>query len=99
MSIDLASYLETRRRFLANRAAFPVAELEKYAGLWVAWSPDGSRVAARAARPELLEQQLRAAGEDPAGCVIEGIPGDDGLFGEHHLPTRPAFRPPGAITA
>jgi len=82
MALDLPSYLDTRRRFLANRAAFPVQELQKYAGQWVAWSPDGSRVAASAAQPELLDEVLRAAGEDPATCVIEGIPGDDGLFGE-----------------
>lgn len=77
MPIDMPSYLETRRKFLANRAAFPVEELAKYAGLWVAWSPDGSRVAANAADPELLDDLLRAVGEDPAQCVIEGIPGDD----------------------
>ena len=82
MSVDLPSYLEIRRRFLANRAAFPVEELEKLAGQWVAWSPDGSRVAASAARPELLDQLLRSTGEDPAACVIEGIPSDDALFGD-----------------
>jgi hypothetical protein len=82
MSIDLPSYLETRRKFLANRATFPVEELEKYAGQWVAWSPDGSRVAASAAQPGQLDQLLQAVGEDPAACVIEGIPGDDALIGE-----------------
>jgi hypothetical protein len=77
MPIDMPSYLETRRRFLANRAIFPVDELAKYAGQWVAWSPDGSRVAASAADPALLDQLLRAGGEDPLQCVIEGIPDDD----------------------
>lgn len=76
MPIDMPSYLETRRRFLANRAGFPVEKLEQYAGQWVAWSPDGSRVAASAADPALLDAILLAAGEDPAQCVIEGIPGD-----------------------
>ena len=49
------------------------------AGQWVAWSPDGSFVAASAADPALLDSLLQAAGEDPLQCVIEGIPGDDAL--------------------
>jgi hypothetical protein len=76
MSVDMPAYLERRRKFLAHRAAFPVEELAKYAGLWVAWSPDGSRVAASAADPELLDSLLQDGGEDPAQCVIEGIPGN-----------------------
>jgi hypothetical protein len=64
MPIDMPSYLELRRKSLANRAVFPVAELERYAGLWVAWSPDGSRVAASAVDPEKLDGMLRATGED-----------------------------------
>ena len=82
MSIDVPTYLETRRKFLANRAAFPVEEIAKYAGLWVAWSPDGSRVAASAADPALLDNLLRDRGEDPAKCVIEGIPSDEALVGQ-----------------
>ena len=82
MPIDMQSYLETRRKFLANRAAFPVEELARFAGQWVAWSPDGSRVAASAADPELLDGLLRTRGEDPTLCVIDGIPGDDALYGE-----------------
>jgi hypothetical protein len=82
MSFDTPSYLEMRRKFLANRAAFPVEELARYAGQWVAWSLDGSRVAASASSPELLDGLLRDCGEDPACCVVEGIPGDDALLGE-----------------
>ena len=82
MPLDMSAYLEQRRNFLANRAAFPVKELAQYAGEWVAWSPDGSRVAASARSPELLDSLLRARGEDPACCVVEGIPGEDSLFGE-----------------
>jgi hypothetical protein len=82
MSLDMPSYLEMRRRFLANRAAFPVEQLAQHAGQWVAWSPDGSRIAASAADPQDLDELVRAAGEDPAAGVIEGIPDDDSLFGE-----------------
>jgi hypothetical protein len=82
MSLDMPAYLAMRRKFLANRAAFPAEELGKYAGRWVAWSPDGTRIAASAARPELLEAILLAGGDDPTQCVIEGIPDDDALIGE-----------------
>jgi hypothetical protein len=82
MSLDMPAYLELRRRFLANRAAFPVEELAKHVGQWVAWSPDGARIAASARSPELLDDLLEATGVDPALCVVEGIPDDDGLIGE-----------------
>jgi hypothetical protein len=82
MSLDLPAYLETRRKFLANRAAFPVEQLARYAGRWVAWNPDGTRIAASASSPELLDAILEAAGEDPALCVVEGIPDENALVGE-----------------
>jgi hypothetical protein len=82
MPFDMPAYLKTRRKFLANRAAFPVEELAKYAGQWVAWSQDGTRIAASAASPEMLDGILQACGEDPSCCVVEGIPGDEALLGE-----------------
>src|SRR4051794_21185900 len=81
MLADMPAYLELRRRFLANRAAFPVEELAKYAGQWVAWSPDGTRVAASSPNPELLDGLLEASGQDPALCVVEGIPDGDMIGG------------------
>ncbi len=51
MPIDMAAYGELRRRFLANRANFPMEELAKYMGKWVAFSPDGSRILASATDP------------------------------------------------
>ncbi len=82
MPPDMPKYLENRRRFLANRARVPAEDLPKHAGRWVAWSPDGSRVAASSTDPAQLDDLLRAAGEDPAICVIEGIPDDGELGGE-----------------
>jgi hypothetical protein len=81
MSLDVPAYLALRRQFLANRAAFPVEELAKFAGQWVAWSPDGTRIAASTRGPELLAAILEANGEDPSLCVVEGIP-DAALIGE-----------------
>ncbi len=82
MALDMPAYLALRRKFLANRALFPVDELVKYAGQWVAWSPDGTHIAASARSPELLDGLLKANGEDPTQCVVEGIPDDDALVGE-----------------
>ena len=82
MPLDMPAYLETRRKFLANRAAFPAQELARYAGQWVAWSPDGTRIAASASGPEFLDAMLEANGEDPALCVVEGIPDGDALLGD-----------------
>ncbi len=76
MSLDIPAYMAATRLFLANRAAVAVEELAKYAGQWVAWSPDGTHVAASASGPELLDALLVANGYDPAECVVEGLPGD-----------------------
>ncbi len=33
-------FVERMRIFMRNRDAFPLDELMKYAGQWIAWSPD-----------------------------------------------------------
>jgi hypothetical protein len=81
MRTELAAELETRRMFLKNRAAFPIAELAPYKGLWIAWSPEGSRVVAQSRDPESLDEQILAAGEDPEQCVVEGIPANESMLG------------------
>jgi hypothetical protein len=82
MALNMPAYLEMRRKFLANRAGFSAEELAKHAGRWVAWNADGTRIAASAPSPDLLDAILEANGEDPACCVVEGIPGDDAVIGE-----------------
>jgi hypothetical protein len=52
-----------------NRNKFPLAELTKYRGLFVAWSPDGLRILASAETMEAVEDQLIAAGIDPSQVV------------------------------
>jgi hypothetical protein len=81
MPLDMPSYLEDRRKFLANRQRFPLDELAKYLGSWVAWSLDGTRIVASAANAEDLEERVRQAGEDFSQCVLEGIPDNDASLG------------------
>jgi hypothetical protein len=39
-------HLMNMQEFLKNRGDFPLAELAKHRGEWVAWSPDGTRLVA-----------------------------------------------------
>jgi hypothetical protein len=80
MALDMQIYLLNRRRFLENRPQFPPEQLLPYAGRWVAWSPDGTSILVDSDNPELLEDLVRAAGEDPVHCVVEAIPAGDTLL-------------------
>jgi hypothetical protein len=53
--VDLALYAE-------NRCKIPPDDLLPYAGLFVAWSPDGTRILASAESLEALDQKLEEAG-------------------------------------
>jgi hypothetical protein len=64
-----------------NRAQFPVEELQRYAGQWVAFSMDGSRILASADSLPDLEERLDAAGEDPQQVALERIEFEDSLPG------------------
>jgi len=52
---DIPACAAATRLFLANPPAVPVEKLAKYAGQWVAWSPDDTHIAAG---PELLDAIL-----------------------------------------
>ena len=69
------------RQYLKNRIAFPLDELAKHRGEWVAWSPDGTRLVATSRDPDALDDLIRAAGENPEECPIEGIPDKDCVVG------------------
>jgi hypothetical protein len=65
------------RQLRENREAFPVAELDKYRGQWVAFSEDGRRVLANAPDLVELDSRLVAIGEDPERMALEFIADDE----------------------
>src|SRR5947209_8626042 len=75
--LDYRSTAMNRQQYRNNRAAFPRAELARYRGQWVAFSPDGRRLLAGAEALERLEEQLAALGEDPQQVVLERVPGPE----------------------
>jgi hypothetical protein len=67
--------------FIRNRQQFPADELQKYAGRYVAWSPDGTRiVASDEDDPIRLDAAVRAAGYDPAEVLITFVPPPDEII-------------------
>jgi hypothetical protein len=66
-----------RQLFQKNRRAFPLEELARYRGQWVAFSSDGRRVVAGADSLGLLVDRLVALGEDPQEVGFEHVPGPD----------------------
>ena len=63
--------------FLTNRTQVSPAELEKYAGKYVAWSPDGRHIIAADDDPMQVVAALKSAGYDPAECVLSSVPEAD----------------------
>ena len=62
---------------LSNRRRIPPEELEKYAGRYVAWSPDGTRIIASADRLSELAPVVEASEFDPEECVLSYVSGAD----------------------
>jgi hypothetical protein len=63
--------------FLKNRHKFPADELEKYAGRYVAWSPDGTRIIASDEDFARVAAAVDASGYDSREIVMEPIPWPD----------------------
>jgi hypothetical protein len=64
-------------QFVKNRNAFPVDELDRYAGQHIAWSPDGTQILASDPDPLKVLAAVKALGYDPAETPIEDIPIED----------------------
>jgi hypothetical protein len=61
-------------QFLRNRSRLLPAELERYAGMYVAWSPDGTQIIAADNDPTQVVAAVKAAGYSPAECVLSSVP-------------------------
>lgn len=58
----VAPALPDLRHFEENRAKFPVEQLMLFAGQYVAWSSDGTRILAAAPSQEEVDEKLAALG-------------------------------------
>jgi hypothetical protein len=65
------------REYLKNRQQFPPEELEKYAGKYVAWRPDGAQIIASDNDPLRLDTAVKALGYNPAEVVVSCVPFPD----------------------
>ena len=67
--------------FLENRRHFPPAELAKYVGKFVAWSPDGKKIIASDQDELRLDAAIAAAGYDASEIVVSCVPEEDVILG------------------
>lgn len=74
MTVDMAL-------FLRNRANFPLQELARHRGRFVAWNPDGTRIVASCDKEEEIDHLILAAGENPEDCVVGSVPEADAVIG------------------
>jgi Family of unknown function (DUF5678) len=61
------------RIYRENRASFPLVELRKFAGQWVAFSADGLRIIASAPTIVELTGRLREGKHEVRDVVVERI--------------------------
>ena len=59
--------------FRENRAKFPLAELQKFHGQWVAFSTDGQQIVANGGNISEVAERVRAAGLELPAVHIEHI--------------------------
>jgi hypothetical protein len=65
------------QQFQRNRQQFPAEELARYAGKFVAWSPDGTRILASDEDELCLARAIRDAGHNSAEVLIAFVPAED----------------------
>jgi hypothetical protein len=64
-----------------NRSLFPLSELTRHRGQWVAFSEDGRRIIASNEDLAVLDSLVVAAGEDPEKVALERIEEGGVYFG------------------
>jgi hypothetical protein len=65
------------QQFLVNRCQFPPEELARFAGKYVAWSPDGTRILTSDDELEKVAATILAQGIDPGEVVLGFVPSSD----------------------
>lgn len=60
-------------------AEFPLEELRRHRGRWVAFSPDGCRLLASSPTIAALDNLVRSAGEDPEEVLLQWVPEGDSI--------------------
>lgn len=73
------------RTYQENRARFPLPELAKYQGQWVAFSLDGARIIASSDDLGTLDKLIIDAGENPEQVALERIDLEDVCLGGAEL--------------
>jgi hypothetical protein len=71
------------QQFLNNRLAFPPEELARFAGKYVAWSPDGMRILASDENELRLDATLKHAGYDTSEILVAYVPDPDEVILGH----------------
>src|SRR5690349_18029295 len=69
------------KEFRHNRSRFPIDELKKHDGKWVAFSMDGRRIIASSSDLESLDAKVIAAGINPEEAALERVEFDNASFG------------------
>jgi hypothetical protein len=65
------------QKFLTNRQKFPPGELAKFAGKYIAWSPDGTRILASDDDLEKVAAAVEDLGYDSSEIVLGSVPFPD----------------------
>jgi hypothetical protein len=65
------------QQHIINRNRLSREELIQYAGRYVAWSPDGTRILASGEDLEKVAAAVEEQGGDPAEVVLSFVPGPD----------------------
>lgn len=68
------------KRFQENRQRFAPEELAKYAGRYVAWSPDGTSILASHTDELQLARAIQTAGYNSAEVLIAFVPAEDEIL-------------------